>query len=325
MIESADDSGISACRGDVFIALNCTPQICMEFKIRVPQKYDMIASVHSWVYPNIQPVPEKTWERKFGRVLTVADQELPIIVSQKKIGDMLLVKTDALTEDKTALKKKIRQILGLNQDTSAALAILAENHIFEDLVDGLTGIRPYTTDSVFEGLIKTIIQQQISYKAANVLTKRMTLALSKPVQYDGIALYQFPDREAIIMRGLAGLKKFGLGYKAAYVSGVSEFTRTMTPPLEDLGKYSYEEVSSLLKPIRGIGEWTIQALAIAGLGNFTVFPYGDLAIQNVLGRLYEKEKRFSKKETQELANSWGNDGPMVLYLLMTAEVLGYIS
>ncbi|MHA2189314.1 MAG: DNA-3-methyladenine glycosylase family protein [Candidatus Thorarchaeota archaeon] len=290
----------------------------------MPQKYDMLASVHSWVYPNIQPVPEKTWDRNFGRVLTVADSELPIIVSQNKIGGTLLVKADAPTEYKTALRKKIKRVLGLNLDISNALSILTENPVFEDFAGRLAGIRPYATDTVFEGLIKTIIQQQISYKAANVLTKRMTLALSKSVQYDGIELYQFPDREVIKKSGSEGLKKFGLGYKSGYVNGVSEFTRKMTPPLETLTKCSYEEVSSLLKPIRGIGEWTIQALAIASLGNFTVFPYGDLAIQNVLGRLYEKEKRFSKKETQELAETWGNDGPLVLYLLMTAEVLGYL-
>ncbi|MHA1902679.1 MAG: DNA-3-methyladenine glycosylase family protein [Candidatus Thorarchaeota archaeon] len=309
---------------DAFIALKYTSQIYMEFSIRVPQKYDMLASVHSWIYPNIQPVPEKTWDRNFGRMLTVAGKELPIVVSQNRIGGTLLVNSDAPKEDKNTLKKKIQRVLGLNLDTSSALALLAENSVFEDFVDRLVGIRPYTTDTVFEGLIKTIIQQQISYKAANVLTKRMTLALSKPTKYNGIDLYQFPSREAIIKRGVEGLKKFGLGYKAAYVNGVSEFTRTMTPQLETLSNCSYEEVVSLLKPVRGIGEWTIQALAIASLGNFSVFPYGDLAIQNVLGRLYEKEKRFSRKETQKLAETWGNDGPLILYLLMTAEVLGYI-
>jgi 3-methyladenine DNA glycosylase/8-oxoguanine DNA glycosylase len=89
----------------------------------------------------------------------------------------------------------------------------------------------------------------------------------------------------------------------------------------ELRSMSYEELVELLKPARGIGEWTIQTLCIAGLGRFGVFPYSDLGIQNLLGRLYRSGTRLTTSQVQGMAQRW-NDGALVLYLLMCADVLG---
>ena len=86
---------------------------------------------------------------------------------------------------------------------------------------------------------------------------------------------------------------------------------------------SYSEVQELLKPVHGIGEWTIQALSVAALGKFDVFPYSDLAMRNLLGRLYQSGVRMTPRQVREKADTW-SDGPLVLYLLMCAEVLGLL-
>jgi 3-methyladenine DNA glycosylase/8-oxoguanine DNA glycosylase len=95
--------------------------------------------------------------------------------------------------------------------------------------------------------------------------------------------------------------------------------------VEDLSNLHYDELFSLLKPITGVGEWTIQALSIASLQDFSVFPYGDLAIQNVLGNILNKGKRLTKAEVEEFSDECGKSGPMVLYLIMSAYVLGWIN
>ncbi|MHA2222258.1 MAG: hypothetical protein ACXAAO_09380 [Candidatus Thorarchaeota archaeon] len=79
-----------------------------------------------------------------------------------------------------------------------------------------------------------------------------------------------------------------------------------------------------LKPIRGIGEWTVKVLSIAGLGDFSVFAYSDLVIQKILGNLYNDGRRMTAKQVQDRAMTWGDEGTKVLYLLMSAEVLGLI-
>jgi 3-methyladenine DNA glycosylase/8-oxoguanine DNA glycosylase len=79
-----------------------------------------------------------------------------------------------------------------------------------------------------------------------------------------------------------------------------------------------------LKPIKGIGDWTVKVLSLAGLGDFSVFPYSDLVIQKILGSLYNKGQRMTAKQVQAKSAYWGEAGTKVLYLLMSAEVLGFI-
>jgi len=87
---------------------------------------------------------------------------------------------------------------------------------------------------------------------------------------------------------------------------------------------SYEEIVLVLKPIRGIGEWTIQALSIAGLADYTVFPFGDLAIQKILGKIIADGRRLTKQEVINFAEARGEVGTQILYLLMCADALGLI-
>ena len=78
----------------------------------------------------------------------------------------------------------------------------------------------------------------------------------------------------------------------------------------------------ILGPIRGIGEWTVQAAIVAGLGDLTIFPFGDLVIQNILGGLYNNGVRMTKIQVIKKSEEWGKEGPSILYLLMSAYVLG---
>jgi 3-methyladenine DNA glycosylase/8-oxoguanine DNA glycosylase len=56
-----------------------------------------------------------------------------------------------------------------------------------------------------------------------------------------------------------------------------------------------------------------------------VYPYGDLGIQNLLGRVYNDGIRMKRREVVEISTRWGNQGTMVLYFLMCADVLDYMN
>ena len=134
----------------------------------------------------------------------------------------------------------------------------------------------------------------------------------------------FPNSLQLFNSGEEGLRALGLGYKTSCILKITSLDVSGEIDLEGLLGCPYEEVMDTLTSIRGVGEWTVQILMIAGLGDFTVFPYGDLGIQNLLGNLYQYGTRMTKKEVIEKAHSWGDAGPMVLYLLMCADVLGLV-
>lgn len=292
----------------------------MEFEIRPPKGYDLLASIHHWIFPDVQPVPEKTWDNSFGRVFTFQNTSCGLILHQEKPGGIISIENDGNQVSKKSIEQKLNRILGFSVQTEQAVALMKTDPILSRISESVGGIKPYTADTPYEALIKTIIQQQISYKAANVITKRIVLKLSNTSSN----LFQFPSHLALLELGLEGMKELGLGYKSKYVHSICSLIELGELELDSLVGKPYEEIFETIQPIKGIGEWTAQVLAMAGLQNFSVFPFGDLGIQNILGRLYGKGKRYTKKEVIEYSDRFGDQGSLILYLLMSANTMGIV-
>jgi DNA-3-methyladenine glycosylase II len=297
----------------------------LSFRVKSPGGYDLLSSVHSWIYPDIQPVPECTGDGYFGRAYILDNQQVALIMTQVNPGESLRVNYSESDIDKRTLKTLVERTLGLEIKTGDALRQMSEDPIIEHLVPKIAGIRPYMSPSPFEALIKTIIQQQVSYRAANMFTNRMILGLTKPVSFKNQKWYYFPDANTISETGKDGLREFGFGYKAEYIHRAASLVVDGELDINSFVGLPYDEVLAALKPIRGIGEWTVKVLSLAGLGDFTVFAYGDLVIQKVLGNLYNQGQRMTAKQVREHAKTWGDSSTLVLYLLMSAEVLGLIN
>lgn len=294
----------------------------MIFEIDVPNKYDMLSSIHSWIYPDIQPVPEQTAESIFFRLYQFNNELVPIALRQSAIGCPILVEYSSDSIEENEIEKKIIQALGFNVNLNRALIRIRNDEKLEKIYPGVAGIHPYQSPSVFEALIKTIIQQQVSYRSANVLTKKMVLAIGPMMFFDNLTFYGFPTPEEISKCNLQQLGSFGFGYKAKHVHEIAISTTKRNLDLEDLRGKQQSEVESILQPIHGIGRWTVDTLAISGLGNYAIFPYDDLGVRNILGRLYNNGDRMSVKEVEAQAARWGEDSSLVLYLIMCADVLG---
>lgn len=290
----------------------------------VPKRYDLLMSVHSWIYPDVQPVPEKTGPGWYGRVLTIDEVRCATIVKQPQPGSRLNVYYSSDNLSAKEVNGKLRRVLGLEIETRPALDSILEDNAISSIAPKIQGIRPYLADSPFEALVKSIIQQQISYRAANVITKRLVLGLSGPEPADDEHLYAFPGASALKDRGIDGLRGYGLGFKAEYINTVCSLVETGRLDLQRLIERPYEEVLEVLRVIHGVGEWTVQTFMIAGVGELSVFPFGDLGTRNLMGRIYNGGKRMSTEEVIGKSRSWGKHGPMVLYLLMCADVLGLL-
>ncbi|MFW9889288.1 MAG: DNA-3-methyladenine glycosylase family protein [Candidatus Thorarchaeota archaeon] len=291
-------------------------------ELEVPRNYDLLKSIHSWIYPDIQPVPEVTGSDYFGRVFEIGGKLIPLILRQNRPGGALKIEfpqKSATTKDVRLLS---RRILGLDKSMDSALSLMKSDSNLKRFVASVKGIRPYVAESLFEALVKTIIQQQISYRSANVVTRKMILGLSRKHTFEGVELYSFPTPEEILDCGIEGLGKFGIGYRTEYVYRLCSLIAEGKLELESISQMTFPEIMQTLSPIRGIGDWTVQAAIVAGLGDLTIFPYGDLVIQNILGALYNNGVRMTKAQVIKKSAEWGRDGPSILYLLMSAYVLG---
>jgi DNA-3-methyladenine glycosylase II len=153
----------------------------------------------------------------------------------------------------------------------------------------------------------------------------MVQGLTIPITHRGQPWYHFPDAKTIAEKGSRGLKEYGFGYKSDYIHGVASLIADGSLEIDSLVGSPYERILERLRPIHGIGDWTVKVLCLAGLGDFSVFAYSDLVIQRILGKLYNNDQRMTAKQVQEKSADWGAVGTKVLYLLMSAEVLGLIN
>ncbi len=291
--------------------------------IESPENYDLLSSVHAWIFPDIQPVPEQTSTSSFWRVFTIGKKKGGIKISQTAPGNELHIEWTDSSLSKSEIVSKLTNILNLDLNITPALKRIRKEKGFSLIFDKIKGIRPYLADSFFEALIKTIIQQQISYRAANVITQRLVLRTSNLDEKE-CNIFSFPTPEMIVSLGLDGLRDLGLGYKSDYVYNICEMISNKELDLETIQRLEFKELSEILIPLKGIGQWTIDVLAIASVGNFAIFPFGDLGIQNLLGRIFNDGRRLSASEVKDYSDSWGSEGPLVLYLLMCADVLGHL-
>jgi DNA-3-methyladenine glycosylase II len=297
----------------------------LTLELKVPKNYDLLASVHAWIYPDIQPVPEQTGSTFYARIYDIDHLLVPLLIHQEQPGRRISV--NFLPQDVSGerIRTILQEVLGLNVRMEGALRILHNEPLLSHIASCVSGIQPYLSPSVYEALVKTIIQQQISYRAANILTKRIVTQLSQKMAYENMMLFSFPKPEAILSCGVAGLRTFGLGYKSEYIYEIAKRVHDGTLRTESLKGKPFDEVFASLKPIRGIGTWTIRTLAIAGLGDYSVFPHDDLGVRNLMGRLFKKDgKRLTPSEVENYTQPWGQEWPLVLYLLMCADVLGFL-
>jgi DNA-3-methyladenine glycosylase II len=147
-------------------------------------------------------------------------------------------------------------------------------------------------------LLKSIVSQQLSVKAADVIFKRF------------IALFdlQYPMPEILREIDLETLRSAGLSaQKARYLQNVAHFAlqNNLSDMVWDL--LSNDEIISFLTQIKGVGVWTAQMLLIFSLSRTDVFPVDDLGIQQAMQRLFQIEEvnpRKFKVQIQELSEPW---------------------
>jgi DNA-3-methyladenine glycosylase II len=147
----------------------------------------------------------------------------------------------------------------------------------------------------FFALVRSIISQQISTKAARAIAGRLEQSLA---------------RSGVTPKGILKLsdeKMRAAGLSASKVKSLRDLADKVHSgalPLASLHKMEDEEVIASLIPVRGIGRWTAEMYLIFSLGRLDVLPVDDLGLRTGVRRQYELRELPVKKEIIELAEPW---------------------
>ena len=165
---------------------------------------------------------------------------------------------------------------------------------WEAIIDQVGPCRLAPRPDRFGTLVRAIIGQQISSKAATSIDKRLR-ALCGEIHEPG----------SLLEIGEEGLRSVGLsGVKSRYVLNLARAIREGLIPLDEVHAWEDERVVAALTQVKGIGNWTAEMFLIFALGRADVLSVGDLGIRVGLRSFYGLDELPGPAECRELTASW---------------------
>lgn len=147
----------------------------------------------------------------------------------------------------------------------------------------------------FASLVRAIIAQMISTKAAKAVTARVETALSP---------HGFTPA-AVVAASEESLRSAGLSRnKALALKDLAERSLSGALPLDRLTEMSDEDVIASLVAVRGIGRWTAEMFLIFSLGRLDVLPVDDFGLRAAVRDVYRLEDLPSRADLRERAEPW---------------------
>lgn len=189
------------------------------------------------------------------------------------------------------------RLLGLDQP-AAAFSRLARKLGFHRLVEGRPGLRISQTPSIFDGLLWSIIGQQINFPFACQLRRRLVERAGTKLE-DGLHLFPTPaDVAALDPAELLPLQ-FSR-QKAAYLIDAARLVADGSLDLDALAAMSATRAERTLLAIRGLGPWSVNYVLMRSLGFADCVPLGDTGVTSGLQALLELEIRPDVDATRRL-------------------------
>ena len=154
----------------------------------------------------------------------------------------------------------------------AADHILTVDSSFESIIELSPlcniGRKKYQDVSHFQALVNSVIAQQLSVKAADTITARVTLAL-----HDDVSPTSMLHVAELDLRS-AGLS----GAKTRTIKEMADDWHTNKYDFSD-PKLSDHEIVTELTKLWGIGRWTAEMFLMFTLHRLDIWPTGDLAMR----------------------------------------------
>ncbi len=148
----------------------------------------------------------------------------------------------------------------------------------------------------YEALIRAVVFQQLSGKAANTIHGRV-LALFPGKKH--------PDPEDLLKAKDETLRGAGLSrQKAAALRDIAQKRLDgVIPEAKDLRKLEDEAIVERLTQARGVGRWTVEMYLIFSLGRPDILPIDDLGVRKGSEKIARRS--FTPKELAKYGERWG--------------------
>ncbi len=178
-------------------------------------------------------------------------------------------------------------------NTKKAIAHLKKDPVMRRLIKKYEPPKWDYSKGVFSDLLRSIVNQQLSGKAAATIWTRFTGVVGNS-----------PRIEKIIRVRPATLRKCGLSFaKVSYIKGIARAVKKGEFRPKKLNNLPDEEVLAELIKLKGVGRWTAEMIMMFSLQRPNIFSVGDLGIRTAVARHYRVD-RDDWRAIEQVAERW---------------------
>ena len=149
---------------------------------------------------------------------------------------------------------------------------------------------------MFAGLVRVILSQQLSGKAADTIYGRVVVLAGG---LESLTPSTLRAIEVVALRG-AGVS----GPKAQYLHDLAERALDGRLDLHALDGCPDADVIAAITSVKGMGQWSAEMFLMFRLNRPDIFPVGDLGIVKGMQKLYGMRRPPSPRTMMKLAEPW---------------------
>ena len=181
-------------------------------------------------------------------------------------------------------------------DIEAGIDFLKRDKNMKILIDKFGSPNFTIGQDYFQSLLRSIVFQQLSGKAAQTIYERFIKLIPKTSNLCPNEVLKLNNDD---------MRKSGLSFqKINYVMNLADYFENNSFKKKDVERMTDEEISKELTQIKGIGQWTVDMFLMFTLNRADILPYKDLGIQKGIMKILNKKILPSKKEMENCSKKW---------------------
>ena len=181
--------------------------------------------------------------------------------------------------------------MNVSENWEVATKELSRNDpVIMKIIKLYSGDKMQLKNNAFLTLVRSVVGQQISVKAADSVWKKLEELCIDSIEPEKIKSFSEDELRS------AGLSRS----KANYIQNIakSDILEINWSNLDD------EEAIDLLCKIKGIGRWTAEMFLIFHLARPNILPLGDIGLIKAIELNYNNGEKMSKEELEAYRQKW---------------------
>lgn len=244
-------------------------------------------------------------------------------VDGPEISVSILPDEDLSVDDVRKSGEIVRSLFNMNLDLLPFYEKVLGDRVMTKITQRLRGLRNPTTATVFEALVDSIVEQQISLKVAWTLERRLIETFGDALTLDEKTYFAFPQPEKLAGATVEELRGCGLSTrKSEYIRDLAQMIQKGLD-LEKLKEHrDPDRIIEELRHIRGVGVWTAELAMIRGMSKLDTMPADDLGIRRCLSHYYCGDQKITGDQARRVAEAWMGWRGLASFYLIMAERIG---